>query len=73
MKKRPIIRKQLTSWLVMDTVIPHITFPDPCPVRLAIVGDSYKLTIGPREFVFDKFKADVDASGTWLLPTAKEK
>jgi hypothetical protein len=49
-----------------DLVLPIIKLPDPCPIYLEISDDIIGLSIGQRDFEWDRKTGKLNGAGTML-------
>lgn len=56
-----------------DLIIPMLTFPDPCPVRIEDDGKYIFLYVGQRDWQWDKATGRFVGAGTSMCGSVKKK
>ena len=53
-------------YAVEDTILPQLTLPDPCEIRISITADSVSLQVGQRDLSWTRGCPDINGCGTML-------
>jgi hypothetical protein len=49
-----------------DLILPRLSLPDPCPIRIDITDERISLSIGQRDWGWKRHHPDVTDAGTML-------
>ena len=49
-----------------DIILPTLKLPNPCPINIRVEKDIISLTVGPRDWEFDRKTGEMVGCGAWL-------
>ena len=60
------------EYKIEDLILPNLTLPEPCPIRIMLDGKNVRLFVGQRDWGWDYFTGKLTGCGTEINPPVAE-